>query len=783
MNIIKKILVCVLVASMVLSLGSALAQDEASVATEPTTVTTGESTDTDSNTSDTDADENKVYSTEAEALSDMKKVAETDTLELWLNETEVHFAIKVKSTGYIWWSEPYDADLDASIKAKQLNEAKSSLVIKELETRKEDGSESISENTKNTYTESVSKNKRGDKIIVDEIDNGVKITYKMSTLGVEIPVEYKLVDDHFVATVLGDKIKESKKESKSEESTTYQLLSINLLPNFGAADASDKGYMVIPDGSGAVINYNNGKSTYAEYSAPVYGRDITGILNIKETEREQVYMPVIGLVNNGNALMEVCTSGAERANINAYVGGQKSTNYNGAYFSFTLRTKDTYYIAGDLQQPLDMYESVNTAFTDYSVSYYPLEEKEATYNEIAKRYRKYLAEDEGIEKKAKENDDTVYLTFLGGTYKQTSILGIPANIKTAATTFEQAETMLKELKDEGVKDIVVNYIDWNDDAISRKICTKSNPSGTLGGQSDFDKLQKYADENGIKIYYDMEISEFAKGGNGYNTLFNATACLTKSYSRQTEYDISWGIEAENAQKWSLLSPNAFSSVFDKISSSFTGKGIKNVSLGSVSSALYTDFAKDGTTRYEMADIISDGYKKLSSEVGSTLASKANQYIWANVDHITNLPLYSSGYDIFDYDIPFVELCIHGLIPYSVEPINASANSDELFILAAATASNLSYDFLYEENLKLQNTSYNKYFYANFNGWSKTVGGQHQMLTKIISGLSNETIDKYEYVDTNTIRSTFSNGTVIEVNKKTNTIKVNGEELKYADYGL
>ena len=757
-DIMKKLLVCLLVAAMTLSIGSVMAEEVADTqAPTPGPVEEVEIEDV-------------VYSTEAEALAAMQKIGETDSLELWFNETQVHFAIKVKSTGYIWWSEPFDADLDPNAKTAQIRDLKSSIIL----------SNTIDSTTVNSYLQCVSKNEKGDKVTVKPIENGVKLTYKFpNVMGFEIPIEYKLVDDHFTATIVGDEIKEKKKDNDQKP---YQLTSISLLPNFGAANGADTGYMVVPDGTGAIINYNNGKSTYAKYSAPVYGRDITDTLTAKESEREQVYMPVLGLVKNGHGLMAVCTEGDERANVNAYVAGQNSTSYNNAYFSFTLRAKDTYYIAGDLQQPLDMYESVNTKFSNYSVSYYPIEGENVSYNNIAAKYREYLTNEEKIEKKTEANDNTVYLNFYGGTYKPTSILGIPANIKTAATTYEQAEKILTELLDEGVKDIVVNYIDWNNDAISRKICTDVNPAGVLGGKSDFKKLQTFAEEKGIKIYYDMEISEFGKSGNGFNTLLNGTACLTKSYSRQTDYDLSWGIEAEEGDKWSLLTPGSFTKVFDKISASFTKNGVKNISLGSVSNTLYSDFGKDGTDRFDMAKIVKEGYSKLSSEVGSVLGANANQYLWSEVDCITNLPLYSSRYDVFDYDVPFLQLCLHGLVPYSVEAVNASANSDELFLFAAVTASNLGYDFVYEENKTLQNTSYNKYYYANFEGWTGTVGGQYKLMNQITGALSAETIEKYE-IEGSVIRSTFSNGTVIEVNKDANTIKVNGAEINFADYNL
>lgn len=43
---------------------------------------------------------------------------------------------------------------------------------------------------------------------------------------------------------------------------------------FGSADSTEEGYIVVPDGSGALINFNNGKvQLSSEMSIPLYGED------------------------------------------------------------------------------------------------------------------------------------------------------------------------------------------------------------------------------------------------------------------------------------------------------------------------------------------------------------------------------------------------------------------------------------------------------------------------------------------------------------------------------
>ena len=63
------------------------------------------------------------------------------------------------------------------------------------------------------------------------------------------------------------------KTKEIKETGTNRILKISVLPYFGAASANDSGYMIVPDGSGAIINFNNGKYNAAPYSKRFYGGD------------------------------------------------------------------------------------------------------------------------------------------------------------------------------------------------------------------------------------------------------------------------------------------------------------------------------------------------------------------------------------------------------------------------------------------------------------------------------------------------------------------------------
>ena len=78
----------------------------------------------------------------------------------------------------------------------------------------------------------------------------------------------------------------------------YPITFITVLPMFGAAGVDDEGFMLIPEGGGALINYNNGKLNQNSYYANMYGWDYVTERTEAVTETENAF-PVFGMTREG----------------------------------------------------------------------------------------------------------------------------------------------------------------------------------------------------------------------------------------------------------------------------------------------------------------------------------------------------------------------------------------------------------------------------------------------------------------------------------------------------
>jgi hypothetical protein len=221
--------------------------------------------------------------------------------------------------------------------------------------------------------------------------------------------------------------------------------------------------------------------------------------------------------------------------------------------------------------------------------------------------------------------------------------------------------------------------------------------------------------------------------------------------------------------------------------------MNSISLDRATSLLYSDFSRanpfghteTGFNRRDSVQLLTEGFRRITSEGISLKASRgANAYALPYVSHISNVPLFSSNYDMFDFDIPFYQLVISGLIPYTTRPFNASADLNRLTLLALSTATPVHYEFIYESPTLFTDSDYNTLFFAHFDGWINEALEMYRIFDQIIGDVANSKIisheidpDRFERVyglaETHIHETSFECGKTIRVNFQTYEVHVNG----------
>lgn len=752
---IKKLIACLCCLAMMVPLCAIPASSDS----EPAEETSSSDGDAPMDEDDYAMDEDEPLVTDEQAMAEMKLAVENDKLALWYNDKDITLALQDKNTGKIWWSNPINADASAG-RAAQKQELNSGLTLV------------FGEPAARRTTQNHSKARSS--ATMKATATGLEVTYDFSQAEIVIPVTYTLHDDYMSLNVVTADIDE-KTASKITTNLTF-------MSTFGAADTEEEGYFVIPDGSGAIINFNNGKAGYRVYKGKVYGRDITAVQTTKPSTSRQVYLPMYGIVKGDSGMMVVADKGDTCASINAYVAGQKRTSYNSCYFDFEIRTSDEYLMGGEAN-PLRVFERRGILVPEIEVRYYPVsnsDKSEVDYTDIANAYKNYLKTSQGVEKSQAADNSALYIDLYGATLKQETVLGFPVTMQHKTTTFSDAKNILEQLKGLGVDNMVVNYNQWTTADIKEKVSDKAKPASILGGKSDFNELMDYAKSNNITIYPEVDNLTF-KSGSGYFTMTDTAIRVSNAYSRQIEYDLAHGVENKFYDAMSLLSPRKYAKMFTNLGKSYSKYGLDTISLGSATTVIYGDYGKNSVSR-EMFKTNLQGYmEELKGSVPSILADGANAYVLKYVDHVSNVPLNSSKYDVFDGDIPLYQIVMSGLKPVSTTAVNGDAQVADLVLRAIACGSNLRFDFTAETADELKDTRYDVLYYSNYEYWLEDAAGCYRFANEVLSQTAGAEITDYNILSDSEIETVYSNGTTTRVNLNDKTVTVNGKTISIYDY--
>ncbi len=764
----KKILAGVLCSAIVLSAGQSVAMSETLEAPTDTAVESADTADT------AQAEEAGSASaagiTEDQALAECVLYADNGQNSLWVNETTGVFAVKNNSTGYCWWSNPYNADADGGAKGSNLAGLKSALVIDAVKVT----STEVPETGLKSFADSVQEGT----FKIEKIDNGFKASCEFTDEGITVPYTVTLVDDHFEVSVLVNEIVETEMQGATAESIRSVVV-LNLFKDLGAGTPTENGYIITPDGSGAVINFNNGKGKTTSYSQKLYGRDVAVSQDLAPAKTEQAYLPVMGIVKEDNALLAVVSEGSAYATARASVNGQDATNYNSAWFAFDLRSSDSYFM-GQSNAALDAYETAIIPEDVITVEYYPIAKDDVDYVDVALRYQQYLVDNGDLTKgKSKADSAPFYLDLYGGTIKKQSVAGFPVSLQTPATTYEEAKQIVEEFANRGIDDIVLTYEDFNKAGVTNRISDGVDYAGSLGGEDAFKALADYCASIGATLAPSVDIQEYERSGNGFTKTGSSCIRVTKAYATLNEYERAFGTPHDTRASWYIMTPAYYTKAVENIVADYVAEGLSAISLEQATNMLYSDFTANTnkkTSRQQAVVNLEACYQMIKDNGLTFVADACNDYAFKYVDSIRNVPLYSSNFDVYDYDIPFYEIVIHGYIPYTTKAKNASSSADELFLLSVATGTPLHYEVMHENPNEFTDSGYDVLFYTYYEGWLDIAAEEYKLVQQYVKPLSDETITDFEYISEDVIQTTFSDGTVIKADLENNTLEINGNAI-------
>lgn len=687
------------------------------------------------------------------------KVASKSGIELYIDRSSTIIAVKNTVDGHIWYSSPLDRENDGNADGATIMEMSSLLVVQYVDKLNQ-------KYVVNSMVGSV----RRESYKVDLIENGVRVLLDFSREKEKfvIPVVIMLADGYLEVSVDTKGIKEY---------GDTKITTIAVMPYFGAGIAGDEGYMLVPDGSGALVSFKPGYGWAGEYNGAIYGRD-DALTYIKDVgRREKIRMPVFGMRNQGSAFLSVIHRGSMAAAVTCRPAEYVSS-YGNIFATFTYRQLDVTVIADRSWKSREISVLAPAPFSEPPcIRYYFLSGKDADYSGMANCMRNYLMKEYGLSRIKSSDSLPLYLDVYGAVKKRTSFLGMTVETVMPATTFDQAADMLLNLKQRGAANIAMLLEGFNKGGMYDTVQLDLSYDRKVGGLKGYRKLLKAADSAGTQIYPGVELLNLYRPKFGWWDFNTSAKAVNKDYAKQYSYRPSTGLSDPAVPSWILLKYSKVTEAAHKFINSYKKNPADGIYSGSLGDILYSDFDKASyTDRSKAAGMINKVMADMKKQSGQVIVKGGNAYALPYVDAVINTPMEDSQYSLALASIPFYQMVLHGLVSLAGTPLNSSINPQFDFLKHIETGTSLNFRWTGVDSSELRETRLNEVYDSYYMNWVDEASRLSKELNEVCGNLGDRFITKHEMISKDLRVTTYDNDVRVIVNFGSQSCEYEGQTI-------
>jgi hypothetical protein len=695
-------------------------------------------------------------------------VAETASARLYVNRADSKLIVEDKRYGKLWTSNPLEALSDQKT---ILDDAVFQLNYTNARRQMTNLASSASEKPDLTF---------------QSVQDGVRAVYDIPKLKLNITVDYTLKEEprqdvpgqtlaYLQVTVPDGGVKEGGDCSSPTSTTCFMVVTLEMLPLFGAATVGSDGYLMIPDESGAIVRFKPEYPQYRQrYSAAIYGADAAGqafsgtAAGGSTFRSDRPRMPIWGLKDGESAYAGIVTKGQYQTNINGYLAGY-ITNANRASAEFIYRRQASI--------PRRRTLFVNRIEDDQipgerQVRYVLLGGDDANYAGMAKAYRDYLIKSRGLKKLADTPPRPLIDVYMGALRRsafQDDFIPM--------TTFAQSQAMIQSFIDRGIKDFDVQLIGWNDGG-ERGYWPRRYPAeDELGGNDGLRALTDFAHKHGVKVYlqdnyvYGYTISS---GGIFGQIPFVRNIWPNWSYGFNTRFDTMRGVNklpvfqgtgtGPRGIGFYLINPViATNNYVDRDFPTHKSMGADGVLF----SIMGTIVASDTNEFYPLSrDQVAETWMKMADKsrqmLGGAMVAGSNDYVLGRTDRIYDAPVDSI--DAFgDVAVPVYHIATQGLAVRTTYAVNLRNDPRTEVLRQIEWGMQPVYQLTNQPTADLIRTGFQRLYSGDIDEWLDPAVAEYTKMRDEFGYLGGKYMTNHEILANRVNRVTYEDGSRLTVN--------------------
>lgn len=607
-----------------------------------------------------------------------------------------------------------------------------------------------------------------DDLDYDNAENGVE-TESSSRAHFSVTLSYHLEEGTLVVALKGDLL------AYDEKIPPYE---IRLLEYFGAGGTQEQGYMFLPDGSGSLIYYNNGKTKEPVFSARIYGADTVSDTESAYVADKKVSLPVFGIKNGNAAMLVTIDQGAELCSLNARVAGM-TNSYNTVYASMLATAVDFMTISDSRQ----IYFESSPYRGDVVLRYQPLAESDNDYMGMARAYRARLLS-QGVLSAGAESGYPLAADVICAVPTTEVVAGLPVEGMEAMTTYAEAGEIAVDLSALSGEDgtVWLRLEGWQTGGMRQGAQTRIRAESALGGMNALKTLAAAAQENGWLLLPEtwLETDQDANSLIGRSAFIRD---LCRDVAVRYEYDYANRYRRYNGRSIYQLTAERFTRQTEQFAADAVQAGMTAAAVPDLGHDLWSDFTADAPVhRVAMAAAQEQALETLADALTVALRNP-NAYALAQTDAIYDMPCSDSGFRLTDESVPFYQAVVRGSIPYVCESINYAEDVQMAFLQAVEFGAGLQYTLTQQTTALLKDTDYSWIDRGRYADWAQTIAEQYARAAEVLAPLAGVEMTGHERVAFNVYKTTYANGAQVAVNYGSESAEVDGVTIPPQDFAL
>jgi hypothetical protein len=405
---------------------------------------------------------------------------------------------------------------------------------------------------------------------------------------------------------------------------------------------------------------------------------------------------------------------------------------------------------------------------------------------MAGEYRSWLRNKyPALTKKNAVDSVPIVVEIVGAVNKTRHRLGLPADMPLKLTSYREAESMINDFTGFGWKNVRVKLTGWFNRSVDHAVPTKIKLIRELGGKKDFLGLVDAADRNNFELFADADFLYIkdVKLFDGFSLYRDAARYVNRKRIERYPFSFVWFGERTQWGKLSYLArPKSMMSMIDGFVEKAEKLNVRSFSFRSMGGKLSGDYnEKRAVSRETSMKMRQEKLEELTGKRTGVLLNTGFAYAvpWASV--VTDMAITDQGFGITDVSVPFYQIALHGLVPYTGKAINLAEDYQKNLLKTIESGAGLYFSFMTEETAVLQETKFRQFYANEYGKWAADADMLYRQFAADFSGLYSQIIEDHAILAPDVTLTGYEDGTKVIVNAGENAWNYNGVTIKADSY--